>query len=98
MMFSVRVTDYQDNRMLNICDADLLELDVSGGDLTLNISRSYYGGRTVGRAEAEQLLKSSSIINMAGEQTVSLSVGLGVGSQSGVRRIGGVPFLIVFNM
>lgn len=97
-MFSVRVTNYNNNPMLNICDADLLGRELVEGKLSLRIKPSYYGERIVNRTEAESLLKSSPIINMAGEETVSLSTKLGIGSRNGVRSISGVPFLIVFRM
>ena len=98
MQFSVRITEYQKKIMLNICDADLLGQKIIQDELTLNISQSYYGERFVEREEAESLLKNSSIINMAGKETVSLSVELGVGSESGIKIISDVPFLIVFNI
>jgi len=98
MQFSVRTTEYQKNIMLNICDADLLGKKIIQDKLTMNISESYYGERFIERDEAEDLLKNSSIINMVGKETVSLSIDLGIGSENGVKVISGVPFLIVFKM
>ena len=98
MQFSVRVTDYQKNMMLNICDAELLGKDIVQGELVMNISKSYYGERLVEEDEAKDLLQKSSIINMVGNATVSLSIELGIGSESGIKLISGVPFLIVFKM
>jgi len=98
MQFSVKITDYQKNLMLNICDADLLGKSILQDELTMNISKSYYGDKIVGKKEAAQLLESSSIINMVGKNTVSLSLELGIGSENGIKRISGVPFLIVFKM
>jgi len=98
MRFSVRVTDYQKKIMLNICDAELLGKKIIQDDLTMHISESYYGEKFVDQEEAETLLKNSSIINMVGNETVSLSIKLGVGSKNGIKIISGVPFLIVFNM
>ena len=95
-MFSVRVSDYQGSQTLNMCDAGVLGTTVEQGDLAMEISRGYYGQRLVGAGEAAGLLRASSIINMVGEETVSLSLRLGIGSEAGVRRISGVPFLIVF--
>ena len=98
MQFAVRVSNYQKKVMLNICDADLLGKKITQDDLTLHISESYYGERFVDEEEAESLLKTSSIINMAGAETVSLSIKLGVGSENGIKKVSGVPFLIIFNM
>jgi len=98
MQFSVRTTEYQKKIMLNICDADLLGKKIVQDELTMHISQNYYGERFVKREEAESLLKNSSIINMAGKETVSLSVELGIGSENGIKTISDVPFLIVLNM
>jgi len=35
---------------------------------------------------------------MVGKETVSLSVSLGIGSQQGIKKIDGIPFLIVFKI
>jgi hypothetical protein len=98
MQFSVKVTDYQKNIMLNICDFDLLGKDIIQDKLTMSISKSYYGEKIVNKEEAESLLKKSSIINMVGKNSISLSIELGIGSQNGVKEISGIPFLIVFKI
>ncbi len=98
MEFSVKITDYQKNQMLNICDIDLLGKNIVQDQLNMNISKSYYGQKIIEDEEAKSLLKSSSVINMVGKNTISLSLELGVGSENGVKIVGGVPFLIVFKM
>lgn len=82
--------------MLNICDAELIGRIVRQSDLEIKISESYYGQRVVDEQEAASLLRSSSIINMAGRKTIDLSIKIGVGSSKGVKEIENVPFLIVF--
>jgi len=98
MQFSVKVTDYQKNLMLNICDIDLLGKNIVEDELNMNISKSYYGEKIIEHEEAKHLLKNASIINMVGEKTVSLSLELGVGNENGIKKVGGIPFLIVFKM
>lgn len=98
MQFSVRVTDYQKNIMLNICDSELLGQTIVEGELNMNISKSYYGEKLIEKEEAVTLLKQSSIINMVGKETVSLSIELGIGSENGIKIISGIPFLIVYKM
>ena len=98
MLFSVRVASNGNNRMLNICDAPLLGKELSKDDLTIKIDRNYYGERVVEKSEAINLLKSYSIINMVGKETISMCIDLGIGSKQGVKEIGNVPFLLVFKM
>ena len=98
MQFSVKVSDYQKNMMLNICDVDLLGKKIIQDELNIHISESYYGEKLVDKEEAKNLLKQSSIINMVGTKIISLSIQLGIGSENGVKTVSDVPFLIVFKM
>ena len=98
MQFSVKVSDYQKNLVVNICDIDLLGKNLVEEQLNMNISKSYYGEKIIEHEEAKHLLKNASIINMVGKNAVSLSIELGVGSENGVKKVAGVPFLIVFKM
>ncbi len=98
MQFSVGITNYQKNQMLNICDPDIIGKKFNQKELKLNISKKYYGKKLVDKIEAENLMKNSSIINMVGKETISLSINLGIGSENGIKTIDGIPFLIVFKM
>ena len=98
MQFAIRSTNYQNQSMLNICDAELLGKKIIDGELTMHISEGYYGERFVEKDEAESLLKNSSIINMVGKETISLSLTLGIGSEKAVKIVSDIPFLIIFNM
>jgi hypothetical protein len=97
-MFSARLINHNDTRMLNICDADLLGKTLNNGDFTLKISEGYYAQKIVEEEEAKELLKGSNSINMVGKEIIALSVNIGIGSQDGVKEIDGIPFLIVFKM
>ncbi len=98
MSFSIKLTDYNKNVMLNICDADLLGKKITEKELKVHISQSYYGEKIVEKEEAKTLLKNSSIINMVGKEIISLSTSLGIGSEDGIKEIDGVPFLIVYKV
>ena len=96
MNFAIRVVNQQNNRMLNMCDADLVGRTLKQSDLEVKITKSYYEERIVNEKEAESLLRTSSIINMVGRKTIDLSIKIGVGNAKGVKEIEGIPFLIVF--
>ena len=98
MRFFVRTSSYQNNNMLNMCDEDLLGKVIKNGKVQINISQSYYGQRLIDKAEAENLLQNSSVLNLVGKNTIQMSIDLKIGSQQGVKTIDGVPFLIVFKM
>ena len=97
-MFSARLINHNNTRMLNICDADLLGRTLKRDNFSLKISQEYYAEKVVEKEEAKDLLKGSDNINMVGKEIISLSIDMGIGSQDGVKVIDGVPFLIVFKM
>jgi len=97
MQFSVRISDYQKNTMVNMCDAKLLGTDVIDGKLKIHISKNYYGKQLVEKDEAISFLKSASIMNLVGKETISLAINLGIASESAVKIISNIPFLIIFN-
>ena len=97
MQFSVRTSNYEKNIMVNMCDAELIGTDVIDGKLKIHISENYYGKKLVDKDEALSLLKSASIMNLVGKETISLAIDLGIGSESGVKIISDIPFLIIFN-
>ena len=97
-MFSARLINRGDTNMLNICDSDLLGKDIKNEKHLMHISKNFYGERLVDEDEAIELLKNTNSINMVGRNIVSLSVKEGIGVQSGVKEIDGIPFLIVLKM
>ncbi len=98
MQFFARMTNYQNNTMLNICDAEFIGKTITEGELNMNITKNYYGDKPIDQEEAKILLQKASIINMVGNEIISMSVDLGIGSKNGIKLISGVPFLIVFQM
>lgn len=97
MQFSVKISDYQKNMMLNMCDAELMGKDVVDGELKIPINETYYGKQLVDKDKAISLLKSASVMNLVGKETISLATDLGIGSESGIKIISNIPFLIIFN-
>ena len=97
-MFSARVINHSNTRLLNICDSDLLGKTFTSGSFSIKISESYYGERMIKKDEAKDLLDKCDNINMVGNQIISLSVSLGIGSKNGIKEIDGIPFLIVFKV
>jgi uncharacterized protein len=98
MLFSTKVISASGNLMLNICDPELVDKTLQDGNTKIKINPNYYSERDVDEHEAKNLLKKCSSINMVGEKTILLATSLGIGSEKSIRRIEGVPFLIVFKM
>ena len=98
MSFSVKSMINENQMTLNMCDVSLLGKEISENDVKFKVSENYYGEKLVDKEEAISLLQSSAVINMVGEESISLSTSLGIGSKNGIKKIDGIPFLIVFKM
>ena len=98
MLFSTKLISASGNLMLNICDPELIDKTLHDGKTKIRINPNYYAERDVDEHEAKNLLTKCNSINMVGEKTVSLATSLGIGSEKSIRRIEGIPFLIVFKM
>lgn len=98
MRFFIRTSNYQNSRMLNICDEDILGKVLQKDSLQINISKNYYGQRLVEKGEAKNLMRNSSILNMVGKEAIEMSIDLKIGTRQGIKVIEDVPFLIVFKI
>ena len=98
MLFASKSIVSSGNNILNICDPDLLDKIVKDKKIEIKISSKYYNDKTIDEIEAEYLLKKCTSANMVGEKTISLSLKIGIGSEKAVRRIDGIPFLIIYKM
>ena len=98
MLFSTKVISASGNLMLNICDPELIDKTLHDKNIKIKINPNYYAERDVDEHEAKNLLKKCNSINMVGEKTISLATSLGIGSEKSIRRIEGIPFLLVFKM
>jgi|TARA_B100001540_G_scaffold92268_1_gene83320 hypothetical protein len=98
MLYSTKIINASGNLMLNICDPELVNKTVHDGNTKIKINPSYYAQKDVDEHEAKNLLEKCTSINMVGEKTISLAISLGIGSEKSIRRIEGIPFLIVFKM
>ena len=94
--FSYRLNSYQNNFMLNICDNYLLGKKLVDKNLILYISKSCFGDNCINSNTASDLLANSSIINMVGNNIISLAIDSGIGCKNGIKKINNVQFLIVF--
>ena len=93
---SVRSISWKDTTLINICDADLIGKTLSEGKLQMHISRDYFGGQIVDSSEALRMMKESSIINLAGQQSVKIALSNKLAAEQAVRLIQGVPFLMIY--
>ena len=98
MLYSTKVISASGSLMLNICDPELVDKTFVDGNIKIKINPNYYAERDVDEHEAKNLLEKCNSINMVGEKTILLATSLGIGAENSIRRIDGIPFLLVFKM
>ncbi len=94
--FSVRTAEYKGTILVNICDEELVGRTVSEGQLSVHLSREFYSGEVVDMGEALRLIRTCSIVNLAGIRSVALAVYNKVGAPEAIREIEEVPFLMIY--
>ena len=94
--FCVRSIHWKDTSLVNVCDRDLVGKTVTEGKLSIHISREYFGGEIVGPSEALRLIKTSAIVNLAGQNVVQIAVENKLAAKEAVRIIDRVPFLMIY--
>ena len=94
--YAIRTTKYQDSLMIDICDIELIGSRLQEGELLIDITKEYFQQEIIEAVRAEELLRTCSIANLVGERIVSQAVQLKLAKELSIRKISGVPFLMIF--
>ena len=94
--FSVKTAEYRGSVLANICDEELVGRTVKDGKLQGHLSKEAYSGEVVNKGEALRLIRTCSIVNLAGSRSVSLAVDNEIGAREAIRSIESVPFLMIY--
>ena len=86
----VRIHTKGDERILAACDEDLLGKTFRGGWAVRTGSENFYNGEVIGRDALVERMKSVTIMNLVGEEVVSIAIEEGHVSPENVMEIGGV--------
>lgn len=81
-----------------VCDRELLNTTITGGNLTVTPSGSFYGSCPVTEAEVREALQKAGNINLLGERSVSIAVSMGLVSRASCIMIGNVPHAQVYQL
>ena len=96
MLYAARTTPYQGSLMVDICDLDLLGTRLEQDGLVINLTKEYFQQELIEQAAAGDLLQKCSIANLVGTRIVGQALGMRMAKEVSVRRISGVPFLMIF--
>lgn len=94
--YASRITKYQGSVMLSICDLELVGITLQDGELSINLSKLYFQEQVIGEQQATGLLKACSIANLVGARIVGQALNLRLANEVSVKRISGIPFLMIY--
>jgi len=90
-MVYMKIYEARGEKLIAICDEDLLGKEFRSGDLVLNISKGFYGGILVPLSVAMERAKEATILNLVGENAVNAAIKNGLVHPAAVIRIAGIP-------
>jgi hypothetical protein len=76
------------------CDEELLNQVYKEGNLKIEISNQFFGGKLIELEDAILLLKGATCFNIVGERIINKAIDCKLISLEGVRSINGVPMAL----
>ncbi|MDK2975181.1 MAG: uncharacterized protein PWP08_1552 [Methanofollis sp.] len=78
-----------------VCDADLLNTTLSHGDVQIAVTPAFYGTERATEEEVRAALEQACNVNLMGKKAVGIAVSMGLITEEGCLRVGGVPHAII---
>lgn len=94
----VRIHTHGNEAILAACDEDILGMTFEGDGVRIRVSEAFYKGESVTPEAFVERMKSVTIMNLVGEEVVSLAIAEGRVSPDNVMEIGGVKHAQVVHL
>jgi hypothetical protein len=94
MRVYLKVHIKNDMETIACCDEELLNQVYKEGNLKIEISNQFFGGKLIDLEDAILILKDATCFNIVGEQIINKAIDCKLISIEGVRSINGVPMAL----
>lgn len=95
----VKIHRINNQKIIAICDSDLIGKRFEQGNLQLDLASDFYRGDEKSEKEVLELLKEAYIANIAGKESIGLAIKAGILELKSVIKIKKVPHAqIVMNL
>jgi hypothetical protein len=81
--------------MVDICDLDLIGTKLEQDGLVIDLTKEYYQKEIIELSLAKELLIKCDIANLVGDGIIRQAIGMRLAKEVSIRRISGVPFLMI---
>ena len=87
----VKIHESKMNKVVAICDNDLIGKEFDEGELYLKISESFYNGESKTIEEVEEIMINEDNLNLVGEKTIKIALNLKLINEKNIIKVQGVP-------
>ena len=84
--------------LVSVCDDGLIGQKFVDGDISIEVTESFYQGETLSEEEAVDALNRAAVANIVGNQSVEVAIEAGVVDEDRVLTIGEVKHAQVLNL
>lgn len=77
--------------LLAVCDTDIRGKKLEDGKIQLDLSSDFYDGEEMEKEKIKELMKKSSIVNLAGDESVRCGIEAGIVEKENIIDICNVP-------
>ena len=91
----VKIHRHERDTILAACDEDVVGMTFRDDSAKLDVSEIFYKGEAMDRAGLVERMKNVSIMNLVGDEVVTIAIEEGYASEEDVMTIGGVKHVQV---
>ncbi|BES81223.1 DUF424 domain-containing protein [Pyrodictium abyssi] len=87
----INIIEAHGEKIVAMCDQDLLGVKLVDGKLVLHVNERFYGGQLVPLSYAMNKAREATVLNLVGENVVNAAIKEGLVHPEAVIRVAGVP-------
>ena len=94
-MIFVKEHTHNERQLLAICDGNLIGKIFEEEDKTLNVSKNFYQGEPLFEDDIIKLIKSNTLLNIVGEESINFSLKHKLIDKKGILKINNIPYALL---
>ena len=98
MILYCKIHKSDGNSVLAACDMELIGTRLEQGEISFEVSESFYKGEEVAGEELKKFLAECGNINLVGEKVVGVALEEGLINENNIIRINKIPHVQIFKV
>jgi len=97
-MYLVKVISSENELVVNVCDAELLNKEFKEGKITLKISEEFYKGEYMSEENVIEVISRATIATFAGKKSVDLAIKCRLIHPESIIYVNGIPHAMFYRL